>query len=227
MYELGGASTAQRVSLAVVVGAWTLLAWWMLAGGGLPMLGAWLGRNWWQGDAARRMCLAGGFSIYYVRILFAEFVFLKRGVSWSEVFTVAFWLFIFVLFLSIVGGTNRAPFGVGTAGGVLLFVFGSWMNSYAEYARHVFKRQRGNEGRLYTEGLFRYTRHPNYLGDLLLFSGLCLMSGAWVTAIAPVLMLAGLVFINIPMLDAHLRDRYGSAFDEYARRTRKLVPFVY
>jgi protein-S-isoprenylcysteine O-methyltransferase Ste14 len=38
---------------------------------------------------------------------------------------------------------------------------------------------------------------------------------------------AGFVFVNIPVLDAHLHDHYGSAFDEYAQRTRKLIPFVY
>ena len=82
-------------------------------------------------------------------------------------------------------------------------------------------------GKLYTGGLFRYTRHPNYLGDLLSFSGLSLMSGAWITATIPVLMLAGFVFVNVPMLDAHLRDHYGAAFDEYARSTRKLIPFLW
>ena len=101
------------------------------------------------------------------------------------------------------------------------------MNSYSEYARHVWKRQPENRGHLCTEGLFRYSRHPNYLGDLISFSGLCLISGAWVTAAVPLLMLCGFVFVNIPVLDSHLHDRYGDAFDEYARRTRKLVPFVY
>jgi protein-S-isoprenylcysteine O-methyltransferase Ste14 len=48
-----------------------------------------------------------------------------------------------------------------------------------------------------------------------------------VTAVIPVLMLAGFVFVNIPVLDSHLHDHYGSAFDEYARRTRKLIPFLY
>ena len=40
-------------------------------------------------------------------------------------------------------------------------------------------------------------------------------------------MLAGFVFVNIPVLDSHLHDHYGGAFDDYARRTRKLIPFVY
>ena len=101
------------------------------------------------------------------------------------------------------------------------------MNSYAEFQRHAWKLRLENRGKLYTAGLFRYSRHPNYLGDVLSFSGVCLFTGRWFTGIVPALMLCGFVFVNIPVLDAHLRDHYGSAFDEYARRTRKLAPFIY
>jgi steroid 5-alpha reductase family enzyme len=113
------------------------------------------------------------------------------------------------------------------AAGIVLFLTGSWMNSYAEYARHKWKQRAENRGRLYTLGLFRYSRHPNYLGDLISFSGLCLIAGRWITAVVPLMMLCGFVFANIPMLDAHLHDHYGTAFDEYAKRTRKLIPFLY
>jgi protein-S-isoprenylcysteine O-methyltransferase Ste14 len=54
-----------------------------------------------------------------------------------------------------------------------------------------------------------------------------MISGAWVTALIPLAMLAGFVFANIPALDSHLRERYGAEFDAYARRTKKLIPFVY
>ena len=227
MYELQGASAAQRVALGLIAGAWVVLAWWLLLGSGLSVASKWFGWIGGPGDEARRICLGAAFTIYYVRILFTEFVFLKRGVSWSEVFTIAPWLLFIVVLLGIAGGTKAAPFGLAAVIGVILFALGSWMNSYAEYARHVWKQRPENRGKLYTGGLFRYSRHPNYLGDLLSFSGLCLISGTWVTAIIPILMLAGFVFVNVPVLDAHLRDHYGGAFDEYARRTRKLIPFVW
>lgn len=47
------------------------------------------------------------------------------------------------------------------------------------------------------------------------------------TAIIPAFMLAGFVFVNIPVLDSHLHDHYSAAFDEYARRTAKLIPSLY
>jgi protein-S-isoprenylcysteine O-methyltransferase Ste14 len=227
MYEVPGASLAPRVTLAALGCLCVALACWLLLAGGLDVAHsriAWIGPT---GDAVRRVCLAVAFSIYYIRILFTEFVFLKRGVSWSEAFTIVPWLLVVLLFLATAGGTNPAGLGAAGVAGIVLFVMGSWMNSYAEYARHVWKQRPENRGKLYTEGLFRYSRHPNYLGDLFLFSGMCMIAGSWVTAVVPALMLVGFVFVNIPILDSHLHDKYGAAFDEYAARTHKLIPFAY
>ena len=111
MYGLPGRSLAQRVTLAVLLAACTGLAWWLLLGGGTAIVSGWFGWRWPAGDPSRRACLAAAFSIYFVRVLFTEFVFLKRGVSWSEVSSIAPWvLFIFVL-LSFAGGADGDAFG--------------------------------------------------------------------------------------------------------------------
>lgn len=227
MYELRDPSTAQRFTLVALIGACAVLAWWLLWGGGIAAAGACFGWSWKSGDALRRAFLAVALSIYFIRLLFTQFVFLKRGISWAEVFTIAPWVLFIYLLLAIMGGTNPATLGLAGAVGTILFLLGSWVNSYAEYQRNAWKQQAENRGKLYTLGLFRYTRHPNYFGDLLSFSGLCLIAGRWVTAIIPALMLSGFVFVNVPALDAHLGDRYGIAFEEYARKTRKLIPFLY
>ncbi len=115
------------------------MSWWLLFGGGLHAAGGWFGRNWQPGRIVRRACLAFGFSIYYIRVLFTEFVFLKRGMSWSEVFTIAPWILCIYLLLDILGGANSSRPGAAVGAGVILFVAGSWMNSYAEYERNVGK----------------------------------------------------------------------------------------
>ena len=227
MYEVCDASMAQRLTLAGIAAVWVGLAWWLLFCGGLVTVGGWFGWIWRSGNLVRRVCLAAALSIYYARILVTEFIFLKRGVSWSEVFTILPWTLCIYLLLAVAGGANPSAMGVIDDIGVVLFVVGSWMNSYAEYARHIWKQRGENRGMLYTQGLFRYCRHPNYLGDLVAFSGLCLTSGKWVTVVIPTLMLAGFVFVNIPVLDSHLHDHYGAAFDDYARRTSRLFPFLY
>ena len=227
LYAAHGSSVAQRLAMAIAVGACVGLAWWLLFDGGIGFAGARFGRSWTPGDGARRVCLAVMLSIYFARLLLTQFVFLTRAVGWSEVCMIVPWILGIYLLLAIAGGRNPAPFGAVAGAGAILFVLGSWMNSYAECARHVWKRRPENRGRLYTHGLFRYSRHPNYLGDLISFSGLCLVSGRWMTIVIPSIMLAGFVFANIPMLDSHLHDHYGAAFDAYAARTSKLIPFVY
>ncbi|HYL37989.1 MAG TPA: DUF1295 domain-containing protein [Bryobacteraceae bacterium] len=227
MYELQAVSRAPRLMLAASGALWVMLAWWLLFGAGLQIFGHWFGRAWTPGDAMRRACLAIGLTIYYIRVLFTAFVFLRRGMGWSEAFTIAPWMLLMYLLIGITGGTNAEPFSAVGYIGVVLFLAGSWMNSYAEFTRHVWKQRPENSGRLYTEGLFRYSRHPNYFGDLVLFLGLCLISGAWITALVPLLMLALFTFVNVPILDSHLRDHYGPAFDAYAKRTPKLLPFLY
>ncbi len=227
IYAVRGSCVAHRTFLTVAIGLCVAVAWWLLLGGGIPAIGASVGWTWSLGSEARRLCLAIALSIYFVRLLFTQFVFLRRAVSWSETGMIAPWILCIYLLLSFAGGTNPNPPGTASAAGVLLFLMGSWMNSHAEYARHNWKQLAENRGRLYTLGLFRYSRHPNYLGDLISFSGLCLIAGRWITVVVPLMMLCGFVFANIPMLDAHLHDHYGAAFDEYAGRTRKLIPFVY
>lgn len=217
MYEWQDPSLAQRWTLAGIAGLWVVLEWWLLFGGGLAR----------PGDPVRRACLGAALTIYYIRLLFTEFAFLKRGVRWSEVFTIAPWLLFLYLFLGIQGGRNFKTFGAVGMAGIVLFLVGSWLNSYAEYQRHGWKQRPENRGRLYTEGLFRYCRHPNYFGDVVSFSGLSMISGAPLTWLVPLVMMLGFVFANIPALDSYLHGKYGAVFDEYARKTRKLIPFVY
>lgn len=227
IYELQSASVAQKIVLAVFVGLWLAIACWLLIGPGFAATDSWFGWSLRLGDSVRCACLAAAFSIYYLRLYFTWFVFLKRAIGWGEVFTIAPWILCIYLFLAVLGGTNPNRFGIAGSAGLVLFAAGSWLNTHAELTRHMWKLRPENRAHLYTQGLFRFTRHPNYLGDLISFSGLCLISGRLLTATVPTLMLAGFVFVNIPMLDAYLHERYGAAFDDYAAKARKLIPFVY
>jgi protein-S-isoprenylcysteine O-methyltransferase Ste14 len=227
IYATQGRSTAQRIFIAATAGAGAGLAWWLLVSHAVEWIGSSLGHAWRLGDLTRRLSLGIALTIYFVRLLFTQFVFLKRAVAWSEAAAIVPWILLIDTTLASAGATNPAPFSCGGVAGCLLFALGSWMNSYAEYTRHAWKEHPENRGHLYTLGLFRFSRHPNYLGDLISFSGLCLIAGRSPVFAIPLVMLAGFVFINIPMLDSHLRNHYGEAFDIYAARTRKLIPFLY
>jgi protein-S-isoprenylcysteine O-methyltransferase Ste14 len=227
IYAQPNTSIAQRITLALFIGLWLALAWWLLLGKGFETIDGWSGLSWRSGDPIRSICLAIALSIYYFRLFFTWFAFLKRGISWKEAFTIIPWVLCIFLTFTICGGTNPTHFGAAAITGLILFIAGSWTNSYAEYTRNRWKQRPENRGHLYTQGWFRYTMHPNYFGDLVSFSGLCLISGRPITFIIPLFMLCGFVFANIPMLDSHLSQRYGAAFAEYAQNTKKLIPYIY
>lgn len=136
-------------------------------------------------------------------------------------------LFIHALF-AYLGGTNPNSVNLTLATiALILYVAGSILNTGSELQRKWWKEKPMNNGRLYARGLFRYAMHINYFGDELLFTGYALVTGiAWALLI-PLMMAAGFVFFNIPQLDKHLREHYGAEFEDYARRTKKFIPFIF
>jgi len=93
--------------------------------------------------------------------------------------------------------------------------------------RKWWKKKPTSIGHCYTEGLFSYSMHINYFGDILLFSGWSLLTHSLIAFIFLLLMTLMFVFIHIPGLDSYLSQRYGSEFNDYSAKTKKLVPFVY
>ena len=78
-------------------------------------------------------------------------------------------------------------------------------------------------------GLWRYSRHPNYFGELLFWFSLWLFAMAaspafWWTIIGPLAMLFMFVFASIPMMDNRSNERR-PGYAEYQRRTPALLPW--
>lgn len=77
------------------------------------------------------------------------------------------------------------------------------------------------------DGPYRWVRHPSYTGLLLQFTGLALTLNnvaAWLIILVPVT--AALMY-RIRGEEAVLRAHLGAAYEDYCRRTRRLVPGVY
>lgn len=175
----------------------------------------------------RQVILLACAVIYVIRAAVTLFVFVKRKIPWWE----AAWgggLIGFVLFAFLFHGLlTPQPLGIVDAVGALLYLTGSYLGTGSEYSRHVWKGHPRNRGHLYTEGLFRYSRHINYFGDLLIFGGFAVLTQELWTGIVPLAMTLSFVLLLIPAHDAYLASRYGVEFDEYARRTKKLIPLIY
>lgn len=109
---------------------------------------------------------------------------------------------------------------LGLGAVVLEFVADEQMRRFARTKR---------SGDVMDGGLWRYSRHPNYFGEVLFWWSLWLFALSadpawWWTAVGPLAITAMFLGASIPMLDERSRQRR-PAFDDYARRTSALVPW--
>jgi protein-S-isoprenylcysteine O-methyltransferase Ste14 len=75
---------------------------------------------------------------------------------------------------------------------------------------------------LITDGMFRYVRHPNYLGEMMIYTSFALLVWHWFPAVALAGIWGGLFAVNMIMKEASM-SRYPE-WAEYKRRTWWLVP---
>jgi protein-S-isoprenylcysteine O-methyltransferase Ste14 len=227
VYGEYGRSSRPKAALTALHSGGVLAAWWLLFGGGFETVGRWTGAALPVGDALRRLVIFACAVVYFARVCFTLFYLTRRRFGWGEAFGIGLYVIFVDVFFALLGGTNPRPLGAAANIGGLLYLLGSYLNTGSEYLRHVWKKKPENQGRLYTQGLFRYAMHINYFGDEVLFTGYALITGSPWALIVPALMAAGFLFINVPMLDTYLKKRYGADFDDYSRRTKKFIPFLY
>lgn len=180
-----------------------------------------------QHASTRDILLLACSLIYFLRFMFSMTVLLKRQFAWSEAIIVSGLFVGFHLGFAYLGSQTSAPIGPWDYVACGMYLLGSYFNTGSEYARHVWKKDPANKGKLYTEGLFRWSMHVNYLGDSILFTGFAILTQSYWAFVVPALMTLGFIFQHIPALDAYLAERYGAQFDEYSRKTKKFIPFVY
>jgi protein-S-isoprenylcysteine O-methyltransferase Ste14 len=76
-------------------------------------------------------------------------------------------------------------------------------------------------------GPYRYVRHPSYSGALLTLFGFGLALGNWAGLAAALLCLGSAYAYRIPIEEAALASVLGGAYEQYAKRTWRLVPFLF
>jgi protein-S-isoprenylcysteine O-methyltransferase Ste14 len=83
------------------------------------------------------------------------------------------------------------------------------------------------EQKVHRAGLYRFVRHPSYLGLLIIFVSVGLHSRNWLgLAVAVMPPLAALMY-RIYVEEAALNEAFGEEYAEYTRTTKRLVPGVY
>jgi steroid 5-alpha reductase family enzyme len=135
--------------------------------------------------------------------------------------------------LAIITSLERREMGWFAIVGIVIWVFGFAIEVIADQQKSAFRRDPANQGRFITSGLWAWSRHPNYFGEIALWTGIAIMavpvlSGwRWVVLISPVFVTLLLTRVSgIPMLEARAQKRWGddADFQEYVRTTPVLIP---
>jgi steroid 5-alpha reductase family enzyme len=127
----------------------------------------------------------------------------------------------------VVNAAPPAPLGWLDGLGVTVWLAGFCFEAFGDWQLLQFIRTPANKGKLMTSGLWRYTRHPNYFGEVTLWWGIWLMAlsvpGGWLTVVGPLTITTLILKVSgIPMLEKPYEDR--ADFQAYKRRTSAFFP---
>jgi steroid 5-alpha reductase family enzyme len=116
--------------------------------------------------------------------------------------------------------------------GFALWCIGMTFEVVGDWQLARFKANPANKGRILDTGLWRYTRHPNYFGDVCVWWGIFIAAssaGWWITAftiIGPLFLTFTLTrWSGKALLEAGMRKKHGDAFADYVARTSGFVPW--
>ena len=147
-----------------------------------------------------------------------------RKNSWQFIVS---WIFIYLSYLSIIllGIFDwdsfllihylRFPFGIAFIFiGLGLFYWGiRTLSLHSSY---------GLEGEFITSGPYKFTRNPQYLGDILFFMGLIIVTNSLLTLIVVVICIIWNVLTPFSE-EPWLRNLYGAKYDEYCKKVRRFI----
>jgi len=165
-----------------------------------------------------------------------DYRYLQWRKEWGKFFFLRSYLQVFLLqgfFLYLVSlpvlfiNFNKSIFSVIDALGVLIWIIGFTFESVGDYQLKKFKENPQNKGKLITTGLWKYSRHPNYFGEVTQWWGIWVMSlfsPYWYLSIIGPITITFLItkVSGIPMLEKKMAEN--PDFLEYKRKTSVFIP---
>jgi steroid 5-alpha reductase family enzyme len=138
-------------------------------------------------------------------------------------------LLVLIVSLPIQVASDRPGALTGTViPGVVLFGIGLLFESIGDEQLRRFKADPANKGAVMDRGLWRYSRHPNYFGDVCVWWGIWLVAlpagGTWWTLIGPAIMTFMLVRVSGKAMLEREIGKSRPEYAEYIRRTSGFFP---
>ena len=146
------------------------------------------------------------------------------------------WVFITMAAgLAAITSMTQRPLGIFAIAGVFLWLVGFSIEVVADRQKTKFRQLPENADHFISSGLWAYSRHPNYFGEILLWLGITvialptLVGWQYMTLISPIFVALLLIKVSgVRLLEADGKDRWGSDpnYQYYVNNTPVLVPFI-
>ncbi|PKI52833.1 hypothetical protein CRG98_026781 [Punica granatum] len=163
-------------------------------------------------------------------VIIAGLTLILKG-TWH--FRQAVWVWTVSLPVTIVNASNRdPPLQAQDIIGWIMWTLGLLIEATADQQKLSFKNSPENRGKWCDVGVWRYSRHPNYFGEILLWWGIFIAStpvleGAeWLVVFGPVFITLLLLFVSgIPLLEISANKKFGNvpAYRQYKTTTSPLI----
>ena len=145
------------------------------------------------------------------------------------------WVFLTMIVVIVINSQagSASALGIWDGIGLSIWILGFGIEAIADNQKTVFNKESNNQGKWIDSGLWSYSRHPNYLGEILLwigiaFFGISCFTGlervAWISPIFIYLLLTKLS--GIPILDKRALEKWGDdpEYQKYRANTPALIP---
>lgn len=111
--------------------------------------------------------------------------------------------------------------------GCAMWLVGFYWQAVGDYQLGQFKKQKTDKDQVMQSGLWKYSRHPNYFGEIMMWWGIGVivlpLSYGWIGLISPILITYLLLFVSgVPMLER--RYKGNAAFEVYKKKTPAVFP---
>ncbi|CAO2823868.1 unnamed protein product [Amaranthus hypochondriacus] len=145
----------------------------------------------------------------------------------------ALWVWTVSLPVTIVNASDKNPsLQAADIIGWIMWSIGFSLEASADQQKLSFKNSPANRGRWCNVGVWKYSRHPNYFGEIFLWWGLFIgsipiLDGAeWLVIFGPVFLTLLLLFLSgIPLLEESADKKYGNV-DEYRLYKKVTSPLI-
>ncbi|CAD6206336.1 unnamed protein product [Miscanthus lutarioriparius] len=146
----------------------------------------------------------------------------------------AVWVWSVSLPVTVVNASDRNPsIEARDIIGWIIWLVGICVEATADQQKLVFKNSPSNRGKWCHVGLWKYSRHPNYFGEMFLWWGIFVAStpvlsdAEWLVILGPIFLTLLLLFVSgIPLLESSADKRYGrlEEYRVYKNITSPLIP---